>query len=125
MSRLAIETTDRATKFLPGEEIEVIAEWDLDEPAEAVEVRLVWYTRGKGDQDVSLVETKRFDFPSQSESRKCQFTLPHAPYSFSGKLISLIWALEVIALPLDDSKRIDITIAPGGEEITLQQPIQE
>ncbi len=37
---------------------------------------------------------------------------PRSPYSFSGKLISLIWALELVALPGREAARTEITLAP-------------
>lgn len=105
--------------FEPGERIEVKALWELAEPATAVELRLVWFTRGKGDQDVSVVESTRFEQPALSEQRIWNLDLPAAPYSFSGKLISLLWAVELLVEPGDESTRFDFTLAPGGKEVLL------
>lgn len=119
MSSMHIDTTGQQTAFEPGAEIEVYLEWDLDEPAEAVELRLVWNTSGKGTTDLAVAEAVRFDAPSQRESRQATLTLPVSPYSFSGTLVSLIWALELVALPKGESARQEITIGPGGEEVLL------
>lgn len=119
MSMLRIETRDHQTQFHPGEEIVGTASWLLDQPPEAVELRLFWYTRGKGTDEVNIVETVRFDHPAQEERRPFRVTLPQSPYSFSGKLISLIWALELVALPSEDAERLDITLSPTGEEVVL------
>ncbi len=121
MSELHVVTSDNRTEFLPGALIEGRVSWQLDKPAEAIEVRLFWYTRGKGTEDVNVVDMVRFDQPSQSDDRSFRFTLPEAPYSFSGKLISLIWALEVVALPSKEVARLDITLSPTGREIVLAQ----
>ena len=125
MSNLHIDTAEQQTAFEPGAEIEVYLEWDLDEPAEAVELRLVWNTSGKGTTDVAVVKTVRFDGPSQQESRRTTLTLPLSPYSFSGTLVSLIWALELVALPSGESARTEITIGPGGEEVVLSAAAAE
>jgi hypothetical protein len=45
--------------------------------------------------------------------------LPWGPYSFSGKLISLIWAFELIALPSEDSIRQEIVIGPDAREVQI------
>ena len=44
---------------------------------------------------------------------------PEAPHSFSGALISLIWAVELLVEPGGLSERIEITVSPTGEEILL------
>ena len=56
----------------------------------------------------------------QGEQR-VKFTLPAAPYSFSGKLISLIWAVELVADD-SDSARWEFVLGPDGAEILLDQP---
>ena len=114
-----ISVAEGRTAFEPGETIEVTAEWLFDEQVDSVELRLVWYTRGKGDTDVSVVERVPFEFPSPSESRTVALKLPMAPYSFSGKLISLCWSIELVADDGDASERLDITIAPSAREVTL------
>jgi len=95
--------------------------WILDEPPKAVEVRLFWYTEGKGTQDVELIDSVRFDAPPQRDQKDFRFTLPDEPYSFSGKLISLIWALELVVLPSDETERIPITVSPTGCEVVLHK----
>ena len=115
----AITTPDNRTAFEPGETIDVTAEWLFDQQVDSVELRLVWYTRGKGDTDVSVVERIPFDMPGPSEKQTVTLTLPMAPYSFSGKLISLCWSIELVADDNDASERLDITIAPGAREVML------
>ena len=119
MSRLQINVPDGRVAFYPGDEILATASWKLERPPKSVEARLFWFTRGKGTQDVNIVETVRFDNPQIEESRPARFRLPEAPYSFSGKLVSLIWALELVVEPGDESARIELTVSPTGEEILL------
>ncbi len=119
MSRLKIETTENKTAFLPGDEISGIAVWQLDKSPEAIEIRLFWYTRGKGTQDIGIAETIRFDNPVLQGGQPFSIKAPNGPYSFSGKLISLIWALELIVLPSGETERLNITISPMGGEILL------
>lgn len=123
MSELTIELVGRAEftpgQFRPGEQIRCVAGWQLDEPAEALEARLFWYTAGKGDQDVGVVETERIEAPSLEGSREFSFKAPRSPYSFSGTLITLTWALELVALPREEMARQELVISPSGREIRL------
>ena len=119
MSQLKLETTDNRTSFMPGEEIKGIGVWQLNKNADAVEVRLFWYTRGKGTQDVGIADKVRFDNPTLQGGQPFSLKAPNGPYSFSGKLISLVWALELIVLPSGDTERLEITISPSGHEILL------
>jgi hypothetical protein len=105
--------------YAPGEPISGAVEWLLETPATGVEVRLFWYTRGKGTTDVQIVKAQHFDAPGTSGPRTFRFVLPDEPYSFSGKLISLVWALEAVVQPGDRSARKELIVAPGGREIVL------
>ena len=120
MEWMQIETRDGAAAFIPGEVIEGTASWQLERAAQSVELRLFWYTRGKGDQDVGVAETVSFPAPALQDRRSFRISLPAGPYSFSGKLISLLWALEVVAEPGSRAGRLEITVSPSRREIQLQ-----
>ena len=107
------------TAFSPGETLEGTAAWRLAERPESLEVRLFWYTQGKGDRDLEVVESQALEPPEAEGSRGFRFRLPEAPYSFSGQLISLLWAVELVAEPGTRGTRAEITVAPGGREVLL------
>jgi hypothetical protein len=119
VSRLEISTDAGRLAFHPGEELRGTASWSLETPPTKVELRLFWRTEGKGSQDVGVVETLSFDGAAPEERRDFRLRLPPGPYSFSGKLISLIWALELVAEPGADAGRLDITLSPTGREILV------
>jgi hypothetical protein len=119
MTRLVIELADDRRTYRPGDTARGVIRWQWEEEPEAVELRLFWHTRGKGTQDVGIVDTLRVDAPGVDGGREFGMRLPGAPYSFSGKLISLIWSLELVVLPSKDSERVEITVAPEGKEIVL------
>ena len=121
MSSLKIETTDNRLNYFPKERIEGEVSWNLIKNPSAIEVRLFWYTAGKGTGDVKIIDAIRFSNPSRNETRSFSFTLPSLPYSFSGKLISLIWAIELIAEPENTSARFDFFMSSTGEEVTLER----
>jgi hypothetical protein len=119
MNDLQIHVADGAATFRPGEEVRGTASWSLEEDPKSVELRLFWRTEGKGTQDVGVAETVRFEGAGQQDRRDFHLRLPPAPYSFSGKLVSLVWALEVVAEPGSFAGRQDIVVSPTGREIVL------
>lgn len=119
MERVSIETAGGQTTFEPGAELRGQVEWELATPARRMEVRLFWYTRGKGTTDVQVLKIHRFDVPTLRGREEFRFVLPAEPYSFSGKLISLVWALEAIADPGERTTRLELVVAPEGKEIQL------
>lgn len=121
MPELAIQFDDNRTSFEPGEKIWVRLEWDLPDPPESIELRAVWNTVGKGTTDIGVEHSITFDSPNQRDSRRVHFPLPEGPYSFSGQLISVIWALELVVEPTEQSFRVEFTMAPGEKEIVLQR----
>jgi hypothetical protein len=122
MNQLKIGTRENRRNFQPGEELEGAAGWELEVKPASVEARLIWFTRGKGTEDVGLVHTVCFERPQAAEARPFRFRLPEHPYSFSGKLISLIWAVELVALPGKQSARCEFVMAPAGQEVLLESP---
>jgi hypothetical protein len=119
MNELEIVLRDERRSFRPGETVEGVAVWRLDEPPKSIELRLFWFTRGKGTEDVGVVNQMRFDAPQLTEGRDFSFTLPARPFSFSGELISLIWALELVVEPGSHSTRVELVVSPSSEEILL------
>ena len=116
---LTLHTIDGGTWFKPGKLIEGRATWHLDGEVEAVEVRLFWFTTGKGSQDVEIVRRLRIDSPEISGHHDFSIRAPEGPYSFSGKLITLAWAIELVALPSAQTKRLDLLIGPTPVEVDI------
>jgi hypothetical protein len=116
---LTLTTTDGGTWVKPGELIEGVASWHLDDEVDAVEVRLFWYTSGKGTQDVGIVRVLRTETPTTSGHKEFSIRAPEGPYSFSGKLITLAWAIELVALPGGETERLDLRVGPQTVEVDL------
>ncbi len=116
---LTIHTNDGGSWFKPGELIEGRASWHLDGDTDAVEIRLFWHTSGKGSQDVGIVRVLRDDSPDPSGQREFSIRAPEGPYSFSGKLITLSWAIELVALPSGETERLDLRIGPQPVEVEI------
>jgi hypothetical protein len=121
MSDLRIELAGGRTGFRPGEALSGRVAWRVDgEPASA-ELRVFWYTSGKGTQDVGIVQTMTLAAPRPEDQRDFTLALPREPYSFSGKLISLIWAIELIVEPGAHVHRQEFVLSPTGREVVLSR----
>jgi hypothetical protein len=105
--------------YKPGETINGRVSWQVDEPPQSAELRLFWYTSGKGTQDVENVGSVAFQTPQMNDDRTFSVTLPREPYSFSGKLISLVWALELIVEPGSNVERQEFVMSASGVEVVL------
>jgi hypothetical protein len=119
MDKLSLALHDDEVAFAPRETIRGTAQWNLDANPRHLELSLLWYTAGKGTRDVGVIETYRLDEPGAAGSKDFSFTLPEGPYSFSGKLISLIWAIELTSSPGSETTRREITVSSSGREIVL------
>jgi hypothetical protein len=119
MNTLSIDLSDQKTSYLPGDAVSGAVSWSLDNPPKGAQLRLFWYTKGKGTQDVGVFGSQVFENPKPSDSRSFSFSLPLGPYTFSGKLISLIWALELIIEPHAQTTRQEIMVSPTLQEILL------
>ena len=123
MSSLFIGLRDDRFVVAPGEEVAGMVSWSLEEPAEKLELRLFWYTEGKGSQDIGIVETADFASPGREGREEFRFILPAGPVSFSGKLISIIWALELVALPEGETAQQELLVSPTGYEFRTDRSV--
>jgi hypothetical protein len=121
---LQILTDDGATSFMPGGSIAGEVRWSLADEAEALELRLFWHTSGRGTDDVGVVAAQPIDHPGRSGSRRFAFKVPEGPYSFSGKLITLAWAVELVQLPTQANTRLDLLVSPLATEIDLRRGVR-
>lgn len=94
----------------PGARLAGEASWDADQRPRSVELRLFWYTSGKGDRDVGVVETVGFDEPQERERRPFAVTVPAGPHSYAGTLVSVAWALELVLEPGDLVERLELVV---------------
>ena len=114
---LRIEPTGERTAFAPGDTISGRVHWTCDEAPAWLELRLFWYTEGKGTQDVGVAAQERFSDPGTGGERPFSFRAPALPLSCSGRLVSIRWALELVGG--DDVPRVEVVIGPGAREIVL------
>jgi hypothetical protein len=118
MSRVVtIQIANDQTAFRPGDVLVGGVLWRCERAPRNVEVRLVWFTEGKGTRDVSTVATHVIDSPREEGRDAFRFTLPEAPHSYSGQLITIQWVVEAVLLPWNDFDRAPFVLSPDGREI--------
>ena len=117
MSMLRIDISGGQQGHIPGGTIGGRVTWQVDEEPRSAELRLFWFTSGKGTQDVGHIDTVTFQMPRMQDERAFSFTLPRQPFSFSGKLISLVWALELIVEPGSNVARQEFVMSGTGSEV--------
>ena len=118
MIKISLDNQEAA--FLPGESISGYATWNnIVANAEKIEIRLIWHTNGKGDQDCEILNSIESSSPKTNGELQFNFIAPHRPYSFSGQLISLTWAIEVLVFPGLEAQQAELVISNDKQEITL------
>jgi hypothetical protein len=116
---MRIEFQDGKRQFTPRERVAVAWEWTPEEAAAGLEIRLIWFTTGKGTPEVKVIERQQVAGARAGGREDFSFLLPESPYSFSGKLVRLAWAIEADAGEGTDAVREEITVSPAGTEIRL------
>lgn len=108
------------TTFRPGESIEGSAVWQVDHEIKSAEVRLFWYTEGKGTRDVHVEAVEREEHPATTGKIDFRFTAPSLPPSYRGHLIAFIWAIELEVKPKADVAIQPLVISPTGADLSPQ-----
>lgn len=116
---IGITLTDGRAAFEPGEAITGTVHWSGDKGPAWLELRLFWYTEGKGTQDVGVANAERFSEPGPSGERTFRLPAPNHPLSCSGRLVSIRWALELVSADDQPVVKQDLVIGPGAREATL------
>ena len=85
------------------------ASWSLRAPCDGFEVRLFWYVRGKSAPEFGILGVVPFKNVERTGSERFMFTIPALPPPMEGKLFTLAWALELVAIGRGDGVRIDLS----------------
>ena len=115
---LKLTLKDDRMHFAPGATVEGEAAWEYKSSPGWIELRLFWFTEGEGNHEVEIVSWKRWDNPAAHAHETFSFELPMGPYSFSGKLITLSWGLELVTARQEHARE-EFFVGPHGEEILL------
>ncbi|MDD5597684.1 MAG: hypothetical protein PHV82_07050 [Victivallaceae bacterium] len=120
MDKISLMLRDGRTSYRPGGKIRGEVEWDLSRDVRDITINIFWYTGGVGDQDSEAAVSEKIDMPMQNGRRSFEMELPMAPYSYSGRITSLKWAVEAsVSDEVKDVKEFSIT--PDNREIVLPE----
>jgi len=105
--------------FQPAEPLEFEYQIDAvqDEQLAAVEASLLWYTDGKGDEDMAVHYFERrvrggAGSPDLRSLRRFRTVLPNTPLSYNGIIVKVRWCVRV---------RVFLR---GGREFVQELPFQ-
>lgn len=73
----------------------------------AIEVSVVWYTSGQGDEDLHVHEFFRETVPTPAQPCAGVSTrLPRSPLSYAGRIVKVCWAVRVRVFQLGGRDRL-------------------
>ena len=118
------------TRFQPGEELvcryRVQANPDVD--VRAVEASVLWYTEGKGDEDLGVhfferKTRKEDEEPPWVQPCTLRTVLPPSPLSYEGVIVKIRWCVRVrVFLPRGRQWTRQISFVLG--HVAPAQPVQ-
>lgn len=82
--------------FLPNERVTGHVYWDLERAPRWLEVRLVWHTEGKGTSEYVTIGRERLRDLAAQDRRDFSFTLPDMPYTYHGRIVSILWSVDLV-----------------------------
>ncbi|MBC8011870.1 MAG: DUF3592 domain-containing protein [Burkholderiales bacterium] len=115
---LTLWTIDR---FAPGETLVFTLSRDASAPPGSLTVQLGWFTEGKSTRDTAIAWSEYLSDLAPGADRSFEVRLPETPWSFSGKLVSVAWRLEVLDAKREPLIAVPLVIGPGGQSVTLTE----
>ena len=101
---ISIQIQDERPVYEPGDPIECDYQIDAIEADEiqAVEASVLWYTEGKGGEDMGIHYFER-RVPADADGdlrqwRRFRTVLPNSPLTYDGQLIQIRWCVRVRAI---------------------------
>ncbi|HZZ27553.1 MAG TPA: hypothetical protein VFE46_06050 [Pirellulales bacterium] len=99
---ISIQIDKRQQEFEPGEVLAGAFQIDAVDPAalRAVEISVLWFTEGAGDEDLGVHYFERVsaeDVPELNlhQRRRFQTVLPNSPLSYEGFSVKICWCVRV------------------------------
>lgn len=106
-------------RYAPGETVAGTIFWVLEEPPQTVRLTLGWWTEGRGTRDAAVEATREWKTSALAGEERFELQLSPSPYSFSGPLITLKWALELSTEKGKQTAMTPLVVSPGDEAIEL------
>ena len=114
---------------VPGDTVTGKVGWFCEKQPKKIILRLNWHTTGRGTTDKGTVDEENIICTDSSGEASFSLRTPSdSPYSYYGKLVSIIWEVEAIAdiaWKIDPKTYAPIVISPTGEPLSPPQEWQE
>jgi hypothetical protein len=116
--RVTLALQDHSRLYRPGEVLAGQFSLEGVDAAEvrAIELSVLWYTHGKGDEDMSVHFFERIepddDVIDYRQPRRFSTVLPNSPLSYLGLIVKIAWCVRV---------RVFLV---RGRELNLDVPFQ-
>lgn len=99
--RVKLNIVGKHLQFDPANYLE--CEYELDESLfdelQAVETSVLWFTEGKGDEDIGVHFFVRRSRQQLQDDRTTTYrfatTLPHSPLTYDGEILKIRWCVRV------------------------------
>jgi len=112
-SSIAIRLDGDRRTYEPGETLS--GEYSLlgvgRNGVKAAEVSVLWYTEGKGDEDLTVHQFWRFDADEGTadpgRDHRFETTLPASPLSYDGMILKIRWCVRVRVFPTNGKQIVE------------------
>lgn len=100
--------------YAPGETLHVEAPAEVLVDAQSAELSVVWYTAGKGDEDMGVHDFDRRSLSSvpTDEPLTLETVLPASPLSYAGRVVKVCWCARL---------RLFL---PRGKQLVIEAPLR-
>jgi hypothetical protein len=115
-----ISFTIQRKKLLPYETVAGRVEWRLESVPRGLELRLCWFTRGRGTVEAETVAALPLG-DTKDGARDFAFVLPGEPWSTGGRLVEIVWGLEVVAKKQGGLALEELIVAPERKVRALKE----
>jgi hypothetical protein len=121
LPRISIQLDRRDGRYPPGDTVHAqIALGDPEETSaavEALECSVLWYTVGKGEEDLAVhhferLESDRLNSQACEPPMTIQCALPASPLSYDGVIVKVCWCVRARAF------------LQGGQEVVEDAPFR-
>ena len=119
MNKIELKLINEHNFFKPGSILKGNIIWNIDIIPQTITISLCYWTEGRGTEDAVSIAKEEVKITNPSGEQPFEFPIPNSPWSFSGKLISVNWAVAAEIRSKNLFTLIPITISPTAAEINL------
>ncbi len=117
---ISIHLHDEQTGFAPGGTIAGEVRWNQLPVSDktVISLELAFRTEGKGTSQREVFHELEWPVTMAKGNESFTIEAPNWPWSFSGKLVSILWALDAWQ-GNEHAEAVPVTISPNGDEMDL------